>query len=319
MTPADVTPESGRKVWWKCQSGHEWQATVASEASTLINTLTTSSRECFAENLKDKKPEFRNSTRRQQNAGKLNRPARPRHQVVSSRDEIGKSSILSRYPELAREWHPTKNRSLTPAKAPGRSRKMIWWQCSNLHEWQESPHRRLVRGTYCPLCPERKDSQRSDTANVMGANGSDDLKSANYTDKIRTSISEFYPELVFEWHPTRNGDLTPANARSGSKIVVWWQCRKSHEWQASPHSRIKMGQGCPYCLNRDGKLFPVLPQIEREWYEEPDGKETTVVTPTSRKILLLRCSKGHTWRSSARERKPWWLRRCPSCAADQTV
>ena len=29
LTPADVLPNSNKKVWWKCQSGHEWQARIA--------------------------------------------------------------------------------------------------------------------------------------------------------------------------------------------------------------------------------------------------------------------------------------------------
>lgn len=28
LTPATVMPHSGKKVWWKCNKGHEWQATV---------------------------------------------------------------------------------------------------------------------------------------------------------------------------------------------------------------------------------------------------------------------------------------------------
>ena len=28
LTPADVMPNSGKKVWWKCSEGHEWQATI---------------------------------------------------------------------------------------------------------------------------------------------------------------------------------------------------------------------------------------------------------------------------------------------------
>ena len=30
LTPAEVSPNSGKKVWWKCQRGHEWQATINS-------------------------------------------------------------------------------------------------------------------------------------------------------------------------------------------------------------------------------------------------------------------------------------------------
>ena len=28
LTPADVLPNSNKKVWWKCSQGHEWQAKI---------------------------------------------------------------------------------------------------------------------------------------------------------------------------------------------------------------------------------------------------------------------------------------------------
>ena len=28
LTPADVMPNSDKKVWWKCKNGHEWQAMI---------------------------------------------------------------------------------------------------------------------------------------------------------------------------------------------------------------------------------------------------------------------------------------------------
>jgi hypothetical protein len=29
LTPRDVSPNSGKKVWWKCSKRHEWQAVVS--------------------------------------------------------------------------------------------------------------------------------------------------------------------------------------------------------------------------------------------------------------------------------------------------
>ena len=29
LTPFDVLPNSDKKVWWKCEKGHEWQARIA--------------------------------------------------------------------------------------------------------------------------------------------------------------------------------------------------------------------------------------------------------------------------------------------------
>lgn len=28
LTPADVTPKSNKRVWWKCSKGHEWETTI---------------------------------------------------------------------------------------------------------------------------------------------------------------------------------------------------------------------------------------------------------------------------------------------------
>ena len=32
LTPQDVTANSGLKVWWKCEKGHEWQAVIKSRS-----------------------------------------------------------------------------------------------------------------------------------------------------------------------------------------------------------------------------------------------------------------------------------------------
>ena len=32
LTPANVTPGSNKKIWWKCSKGHEWQATIGSRS-----------------------------------------------------------------------------------------------------------------------------------------------------------------------------------------------------------------------------------------------------------------------------------------------
>lgn len=33
LTPLDVTVKSGRRVWWKCEKGHEWQAVISQRTS----------------------------------------------------------------------------------------------------------------------------------------------------------------------------------------------------------------------------------------------------------------------------------------------
>ena len=54
----------------------------------------------------------------------------------------------------------------------------------------------------------------------------------------KISLAEHNPELVSEWHPTKNGELLPENVSYGSGKKVWWKCKKcNHEWEAFVYSR----------------------------------------------------------------------------------
>ena len=57
-------------------------------------------------------------------------------------------------------------------------------------------------------------------------------------------------ELLSQWHPTKNMELTPAAISYGTKKKVWWICQKGHEWQATVHSRATEGTGCPVCSGK---------------------------------------------------------------------
>jgi len=50
----------------------------------------------------------------------------------------GFNDLSSQNPEIAKEWHPTKNGSLTPEYVTKSSGKKVWWQCSkNIdHVWK---------------------------------------------------------------------------------------------------------------------------------------------------------------------------------------
>ena len=73
--------------------------------------------------------------------------------------------------------------------------------------------------------------------------------------KKKKSLAETYPEVAKQWHPTKNGDLTPNNVTPGSNKKVWWKCDKGddHEWE-SPINRISRGGGCSIC---SGAIRPI--------------------------------------------------------------
>lgn len=52
--------------------------------------------------------------------------------------------------------------------------------------------------------------------------------------------------LLKEWHPQKNGVLTPQNTAKTSRKVIWWQCENGHDWKTQVVSRI-YGTRCPEC------------------------------------------------------------------------
>ena len=52
---------------------------------------------------------------------------------------------------------------------------------------------------------------------------------------VRLSVAN--PALAAEWHPTKNGELTPSDVAAGCNEKAWWAGSCGHEWQATIDSR----------------------------------------------------------------------------------
>ena len=48
------------------------------------------------------------------------------------------------------------------------------------------------------------------------------------------------PKLAKQWHPTKNGKLTPYDVSIRVNKKVWWKCDKGddHEWKTTVYHRI---------------------------------------------------------------------------------
>ena len=124
-----------------------------------------------------------------------------------------------KFPEIAKEWHPTLNDPLTPKDVTYGSSKVVWWQCpkNEKHTFEATVNSRTYKkGTNCPYCSGNKVS-------------------------LERSLSVKFPEIAKEWHPTLNDPLTPKDFTYGSGKVVWWQCPKNekHIWEQSINSRTQ--------------------------------------------------------------------------------
>jgi hypothetical protein len=84
-------------------------------------------------------------------------------------------------------------------------------------------------------------------------------------------LSTLYPEIARQWHPIKNGKLTPREVAPGTAKKIWWKCPKGddHEWQATVNHRT-CGTGCPKCnpdysipeLRLFSELKTIFPQAQ---------------------------------------------------------
>ena len=76
----------------------------------------------------------------------------------------------------------------------------------------------------------------------------DEAEIRSYMTRLKNgSFAEKYPDLAIEWHPSKNGNLSPDKVKPQSDIKVWWKCPAcSHEYYGTVGHRVS-GTGCPKC------------------------------------------------------------------------
>lgn len=261
-SPDQITLGSGRKVWWKCLQGHEWEAKVSNRVrGSKCHACNTRTRTVAHGNTAlSEIPEYAHLVKEWHSDNNVS-PAEvsPGQDIkvmwqcqvdtnhtwrttIGARTKNGTgcpecagrrndgTHYVSEYPELVKEWHP--DNTLTPDEVTDGSGKKIRWQCRNdlRHVWEMAPCRRTGEGLGCPLC--------SGNRIISGVN---DL----------ASNADYGSFLSSEWHPTKNDGLTPQQVSVRSNKKVWWQCStdSTHEWQAVVYSRTRQngGAACPTC------------------------------------------------------------------------
>lgn len=113
LLPASVTPGSNKRVWWRCEKGHSWQAVIAARVS-----------------------------------GSQGCPVCAGRQVLA-----GFNDLATLRPRLAEEWDQELNGDLTPQQVGVGSHKKVWWRCSLGHVWKAMVFSRAGKGQCgCPVC-----------------------------------------------------------------------------------------------------------------------------------------------------------------------
>ncbi len=249
LKPTDVTAGSKTRVWWKCANGpdHEWETAVTDRR------------------------------------GGNGCPA------CSGRRVSVTNSLATRFPEIAAQWHVSRNGSKTPEDVTSGSNQLAWWKCPKKpsHVWRAAIGNRTGNGAGCPLC-------------------------SGHAVSNETRLTAKAPKVASEWHPRKNGSLRPSELSYGSSRVVWWRCAKNpkHEWRTSVQNRTgREATGCPYCSNK--KVDPkksvgaLYPSVAAEWDAAKNELTPWDVVPGSSSVRIWwKCPKGpdHEWHQIARER-----------------
>lgn len=249
-SPLDYYAHSEFEALWRCSKGHEWKASIYKRTNNNTGCPFCSGRFATKENC-----------------------------------------LAITHPHLIKEWHPTKNKDLTPYDVKYGSNKTVWWIGECGHEWDCPISDRTLQNSGCPYCIGKRICEDNCLAHIN-------------------------PELAKQWHPSKNGDLTPRDVFPNSRKKAWWVCEKGHEWDSSINNRTQ-GNGCPYCAGQkvclDNCLVTANPKLASEWHPTKNGNLTPYdVTKSSNKKVWWICNKNHEFKNSINDRNKGG--NCPYCS-----
>lgn len=119
--------------------------------------------------------------------------------------ELKDNAMLKHSPQLFDEWDFEKNKAIDIYSVTKSSAKKVWWICPDCNSEYDMPvEKRTTRKQNCPYCSGVR---------------------VNHTN----SLASLNPNLASQWHPTKNGKLTPHDKTRSSHLKVWWLGSCGHE------------------------------------------------------------------------------------------
>lgn len=212
----------------------------------------------------------------------------------------GFNDLYSKFPVIANQWNYEKNLELKPTEVTAHSNKKVWWICDRGHEFQMTVGDRTAKKSKnCPYCANRRVLE-----------GFNDLNS-------------ICPEVAKEWHPIKNGKMTPNQVLASNSKKYWWICNKGHEYQAILNSRVNKGKrktGCPFCAGKRvlkgfNDIATIRPEIVSEWNVQKNGGilPSEIIAGAHSKYWWI-CPVGHEYQASPENRTKGKMTNCPICA-----
>ena len=268
LTPVNVGTGSKDRVWWKCELGHSWYASMVSRnrgngcpicanriALKDYNDITSNEKLYeswhFEKNVglnpaeisigSEKRgwwlcpecgSEWRAMVRRRTDGnGCPECGKRIRSANSRKRMVLERGSLADRNPALLEEWDWDKN-EVNPNKIVAGYTKKVWWKCKICqNEWMATVISRNA-GRGCPVCGE-KSSVRSRQETLL---------------RKKQPITITHPEIMKDWNYDNNPNLNPDFLTAGSGKRVNWKCHIcGNKWDAVIGERTRGRGKCRVC------------------------------------------------------------------------
>lgn len=128
--------------------------------------------------------------------------------------------FFAAYPEMLEQWDKLRNGDIAPSEVMAFSNQKYYWLCPNGHSYQAAPEKLMRRKVRCPIC---------------------------------SSLGFIRPDIIEEWHPTKNGNKTPYDYSANSQHVAWFICSIcGKEYTSRIANRATRKKSCcPNCRGND--------------------------------------------------------------------
>ena len=314
LLPSDFMPNSGKKVWWRCQKGHQWQARIAHRNNGI------GCPECDMER----------------------HTSFPEYALMYYLEKSGIDAI-----HLYRE-NDYELDIFIPSKNIAIEYDGYFWHNNKTKKDLEKNRRCVEDGIklyrvreYLPSLYDssidfllQKDDLLDDLLTeilfvITKENVDVNLKrDAIYIENLRefnekeSSLLCSNPQISAEWNYMKNGKLRPENYTVSSSKRVWWKCSEGHEWEAKISQRNN-GTGCPYCAGKKvlkgyNDLKTINPSLAKEWnYKKNVGLTPEDVSSNSNKKIWWICTEDHEWETTVNNRKKGTG--CPYCSGRYAI
>ena len=328
LTPGLVKAHSGKRVWWKCTHGHEWQATINSRSGKhskcpvcSIEKQTSYPEQAIFYYLSKYYKEIHNRYRFTDGKNRYEVDIYiPSMQIGIEYDGIywhtGKQAIERKKEDFLHKIGIYLIRIKEGEHNCLIDNKIIFYKITAGFKYTNLPwaiyklYNLLGVSSYKTIDLER------DSLKII-----DKYKKTFY----EKSFASQYPEIAKEWDYEKNENLKPEEFSPKSNAVVWWKCSKGHSWKTDINHRAS-GRGCPYCAGKRvlkgfNDLASQFPLLMTEWnYEKNQEINPSEVTAHSTKVVGWKCSQcGGEWLAPIARRTSGYHSGCPYCAGKKVL